>query len=94
MKQFERLNLSDQKMNKPSLIDLHVKLKVTRNNSVIKPERNHYTRMANNLQPENKIVIGWNAERSAKHKLPKTFKNFDKDTLRQIDGRKTQTFLY
>ncbi len=29
-----------------------------------------------------------------KEKLPKTFKNYDKDTLRHIDKRQTLTFLY
>ena len=50
-------------------------------------DRNHYTRMSNNLQPINKLVYGWKASVSVKEKLPKTFKNFEKDTLKQIDMR-------
>ena len=46
------------------------------------------------MQPENKLVYGWNAGVSVKEKLPKTFKNFDKDTLRVIDKKETQKFLY
>ena len=50
-------------------------------------DKNHYTRNANNLQPENTLTYGWNAEVSVNEKLPKTFKNMDKGTLRQIDQR-------
>ena len=56
---------------------------------------NAFTRQASQLQPNSKLVYGWNADYAvrAQEKLPRTFFNYDKGTMRVLDKTKTQAFI-
>ena len=96
----QRVSVSEQKIRIPQTnnsykFDPHRRAQtsfqtsspITRRGMQLTISGNAFTRKASQLQPDNKLVYGWNAGFAVHEnaKLPRAFKNFDKATLRELD---------